>query len=167
MPPEVTQAAATVANTPGVGDFLIKLIVAFGGLAGLIVGILAWNKDRLKIRIEEGTVKRKEVADILQKLYDDLRAELDQQRKEHREELDRLKLSHDQQIDSITRRTGRRISALYAILKKKDAIIRELVYRLPVEARDAVQAKIDALEQEIYELEALPLAPGEEPDQMR
>lgn len=79
-------------------DFLIKLIAVFGSLSALIIGILAWNKDKFKIKIDNDTIKRKEVSDILQKLYDDLQAEMRAQKLEHQEEIRSIRLQHKEEL---------------------------------------------------------------------
>lgn len=131
-------------------DFILKLLGAFGGLTALILGVLAWNKDRFKLIVEDDAVKRKEVADILQKLYDDLRGEMRVQRDEHRAEIEKIKDDHRKEVEELKLSHSREITNLYSIIKKKDIIIRELIYRLPPEARQAVEAKVDAIESDIF-----------------
>lgn len=131
------------------GDFFIKLLVAFGGLSGLIIGILAWNKDRFKILVGDGAVQRKEVAEVLEKLYTDLRQEMKDQREEHKREMEAVKTDHKTELENLRLSHNREITNLYDIIKKKDIIIRELIYRLPPEARAVVEAKVVALEEQI------------------
>lgn len=82
-------------------DFIVKLGAVFGSLTALILGILAWNKDKFKMRTETDTIKRKEVSDILQKLYNDLKADMAVQKKEYENEIDRVKKEHRKELDEI------------------------------------------------------------------
>ena len=120
------------------GDFTVKLIVAFGGLSALIGAILIWNKDRFKLTIDNESVKRKEVAELLKELYDELKEELRVERHNNRNQMQIMELRHSNEVRN-----------LYAIIEKKDIIINELIVRLPQEAREAVQARVQEVEKEI------------------
>lgn len=116
-------------------DFLLKLISVFAGLTTLILGILAWNKDRFKIRIDNDTMKRKEVSEVLQKIYNDLKEEMKLQKKEHQEEIARIREEHRNELLA-----EKKESALE--LEKRDAIIHEIVQLLPIQHRMEIEKKI-------------------------
>lgn len=109
-------------------DFIIKLIAVFGTLGTVVTAILVWNKDKFKLRIDNDAIKRKEVADILQKLYDELKGEMNQQKVDHRKEITDLKQQHAGEIE------------------KRDLIIHELIQMLPSDKRLEVEDKIRTID---------------------
>jgi hypothetical protein len=131
------------------GDFIIKLLMTLGGLTAFVTAFLTWNKDRLKIVVEEGALKRKEASEILEKLYTDLQKEMRKDRHDHRNELQAMKTTHEVEMLERDKQSRERARKLYSIISKKDVLIRELIFRLPPESRAVMEAKAAEIEEEI------------------
>lgn len=123
-------------------EFIIQLGAVFTIISGIIVTVLKYNGERFKLRVDDDTVKRKEVSELLQKLYDDTQAELKEARKNHREEVDTLRKEHREEMLA-------RDSYNAEEIRKRDVIIGELISRLPKETRDVVESKMKELNLEI------------------
>jgi ribonuclease BN (tRNA processing enzyme) len=127
-------------------DLLVKLGITFGGLTVLILGILSYNKDKFKIRIDNETIKRGEVSQILQKLYDDLKLEMVNQKKSSEIEIARVKLEHKTEMLDLRKQHTKEI-------KKRDMVIREIIRLLPPDQRREIDNKIYEMNQEFDLLE--------------
>lgn len=108
-------------------SFWLNAAAILGVITAFIISILKLNKDKFKFKIDESTVKRKEVSDILEKWNAERKQELIDAKKEHAEEIKLLKIEHAEEI------------------KKRDLIINELIARLPIESREVVQQKMKEL----------------------
>ncbi len=116
-------------------EFLLQLGAVFTIISGIIVTILKYNSDRFKSKVDDDSVKRKEVSELLQKLYDDTRSEIQELKKLHREEMGQAKQEHRDEIARMDIRHAEEI-------RKRDIIITELISRLPKEAKEAVENKM-------------------------
>lgn len=130
-------------------DLLLKLASAAAILGGTITGILKLGGGFWKEKINNDTVKRKEITDLLKDLYDKGQEDMATLRKEHKDEIEKLKIQHSQELEQIRHEykveMDRKENAYLEESRKRDIIIRELIARLPRESREAVQALITEL----------------------
>lgn len=116
-------------------EFLIQVGAIFTVLWTIIKGIFAYNKDRFKVKLDDGNVKRKEVSDLLQKLYDDSQADLKQTRKDHALEIEQVRKDCAEQIRVKEEKHDIEI-------EKRDLIIKEIIKLLPPADRATIEQKI-------------------------
>ncbi len=130
-------------------ELIIKIASAFAIVGGALTGIMKVGKDFFKNKIDNDTIKRKEITDLLKDLYDKGQEDLSELRKEHKQEIDLLKLQHKQEADQIRNdykvEIEKREIMYLEESRKRDRIIKELIARLPRESREAVQALITDL----------------------
>lgn len=108
-------------------SFWVQLGGILGIITAFIISILKLNRDKFKEKINESTVKRKEVSDILEKWNAERKQELIDAKKEHAIEIQQIKQEHAEEI------------------RKRDIIIAELISRLPIESREVVEQKMREL----------------------